>query len=85
MARRLGITTLTRDDYGLSLTLGGGDVSLLELSGAYAVFANGGRKIPPVAITRIDDHLGEIVFQYEQPVGEPVLQPEHAFLISSIL
>ncbi len=85
MAKRLGITTLTRDDYGLSLTLGGGDVSLLELSSAYAVFANGGRKIPPVAITRIDDHLGEIVYQYEQPVGEPVLQPEHTFLISSIL
>ncbi|MBC8505530.1 MAG: transglycosylase domain-containing protein, partial [Chloroflexi bacterium] len=85
MAKRLGISSLTRDDYGLSLTLGGGDVSLLELSSAYAVFANGGRLIPPVAITRIDDHLGEIVFQYEQPVGEPVLQPEHAFLISSIL
>ncbi len=85
MASRLGITTLTRPDYGLSLTLGGGDVSLLELSGAYAVFATGGRKIAPVSITRIDDHLGNIVYQYEQPQGEPVLQPEHAFLISSIL
>ncbi len=85
MAKRLGITTLTRDDYGLSLTLGGGDVSLLELSGAYAVFANGGRKISPVAILRIEDHLGEIIYQYEQPPGEPVLQPEHAYLISSIL
>lgn len=85
MAKRLGITTLTREDYGLSLTLGGGDVSLLELSGAYAVFANGGRKIPPVAILRIEDHLGEVVYQYEQPPGEPVLQPEHVFLISSIL
>jgi len=85
MAKRLGITTLTREDYGLSLTLGGGDVSLLELSGAYAVFANGGRKIPPVAITRIDDHLGEIVYQYDQPAGDQVLRSEHAFLISSII
>lgn len=85
MAKRLGITTFTRDDYGLSLTLGGGDVSLLELSGAYAVFANGGRRIPPVAITRIDDHLGNVVFQYEIPQGEQVIRPEHAFLISSIL
>src|SRR5512143_120135 len=33
MAKRLGITSFTRDDYGLSLTLGGGDVSLLELTG----------------------------------------------------
>jgi membrane peptidoglycan carboxypeptidase len=85
MAERLGITTLTRDDYGLSLTLGGGDVSLLELTGAYAVFANGGRRIPPVAILRIEDHLGEIVYQYETPPGEQVIRPEHSFLISSIL
>jgi len=85
MAKRLGITTLTREDYGLSLTLGGGDVSLLELSGAFAVFANGGRKVPPTAILRIEDHLEEIVYQYEQPPGDQVLRAEHAFLISSIL
>ncbi len=85
MAERLGITTLTRDDYGLSLTLGGGDVSLLELSSAFAVFANGGRRIPAVAITRIEDHLGEVVYQYQQPVGDQVLRAEHAFLISSII
>jgi len=85
MAQRLGITTLTREDYGLSLTLGGGDVSLLELSGAYAVFANGGRKIPPVAISRIVDYRGELVYQYEKPAGDQVLSPEHSYLISSIL
>jgi penicillin-binding protein 1C len=85
MARRLGIQTLIRNDYGLSLTLGGGDVSLLELAGAYAVIANGGRKIDPVAITRIEDHLGNLVYQYEPPVGEQALRIEHAFLISSIL
>ncbi len=83
-ARRLGITTLTRDDYGLSLTLGGGDVSLLELSGAYAVFANGGLRVPPVAISRIVDSRGELVFEY-RPQAEPVLRPEHAYLITSIL
>ena len=49
MAKRLGITSLTRDDYGLSLTLGGGEVSLLEMTGAYSVIANGGLKVPPVA------------------------------------
>lgn len=85
MAERLGITTLTRDDYGLSLTLGGGDVSLLELSGAYAVFANGGRRIPLVAIARIDDHTGNTVYQYQIPAGDQVIRPEHAFLISSII
>jgi len=85
MAKRLGITTLRRTDYGLSLTLGGGDVSLVELTGAYAVFANGGRKIPPVSITRIVDHSGDVFYDYEPPPGEQVISTEHAYLISSIL
>ena len=84
-ARRLGITTLTRNDYGLALTLGGGDVSLLELTNAYSVFANGGRLIAPVAITRIVDFKGTTVYEYELPAGEQVIRPEHAYLINSIL
>jgi penicillin-binding protein 1C len=85
MAKRLGITSLTRDDYGLALTLGGGEVSLLEMTGAYAVFANGGRRVPPVAISKILDHENKLVYQYQPPAGEQVLRAEHAFLISSIL
>ncbi len=84
-AKRLGITTLDREDYGLSLTLGGGDVSLLQLTGAYAAFANNGRKIPPVAITKITDFNGNLVYEYKQPQGEQVVRPEHSYLISSIL
>lgn len=85
LARRMGITTLTRDDYGLSLTLGGGEVPLLEMTGAYAILANGGLRLPPVAITRIVDFNGNVVYQYHQPSGDQVVRPEHAFLISSIL
>jgi penicillin-binding protein 1C len=84
-ARSLGITTLNRNDYGLSLTLGGGEVTLLEMTGAYSVMANGGRRIPPVAITRIVDMFGETIYEYQPPVGERVIRPEHAYLISSIL
>lgn len=84
-ARSLGITTLNRNDYGLSLTLGGGEVTLLEMTGAYSVLANGGRRIPPVAITRIADLSGDIIYEYQPPVGEHVVRPEHAYLISSIL
>jgi penicillin-binding protein 1C len=84
-ARRLGITTLNRDDYGLALTLGGGDVSLLELTSAYSVFANGGKRMPPVAITRIEDSNGEVVYQYQPPEAQPVVRPDHAYLITSIL
>lgn len=84
-AKRLGITTLTRPDYGLSITLGGGDVSLLELTGAYAVYANGGRRIPSVAILKIEDYQGNVIYEYQPPTGDQVVRAEHAYLINSIL
>jgi penicillin-binding protein 1C len=85
MAKRLGITTLTQTDYSYSLALGAGEVSPLELTAAYAVFANGGIRVPPVAITKIATYDGKTVFEYKPPEGEQVIRPEHAFLISSIL
>lgn len=85
MAERLGITSLTREDYGLSLTLGGGDVSLIDMTSAYSVFANGGQRLPPVAILKITDFAGNIIHEYKPQIGEQVIRPEHAYLISSIL
>ncbi|MCI0540135.1 MAG: transglycosylase domain-containing protein [Verrucomicrobiales bacterium] len=87
MAHRLGITTLNEDYYGLSLTLGGGEITLLDHTSAYAVFANGGRRVPTYAITKITDFEGNVVFEYSNPNpnGEQVIRAEHAFLISSIL
>src|SRR6266498_2437568 len=85
MAERLGITSFTRPDYGLSLTLGGGDVSLLELTSAYSVFANYGKRIPPVSILKIVDFQGKVIYQYQPPAGDQVIRAEHAFLISSII
>ncbi|HEY2981121.1 MAG TPA: transglycosylase domain-containing protein, partial [Anaerolineales bacterium] len=80
MAKRLGITSFTRDDYGLALTLGGGDVSLLELTSAYGVFANGGQRVPPVAILKITDFQGNVVYEYQPQPGEQVIRAEHAYL-----
>ncbi|RMF26146.1 MAG: penicillin-binding protein, partial [Chloroflexi bacterium] len=86
MAARLGITTLTRNDYGLSLTLGGGEVKLLEMTGAYAVFANQGIRVPPTAIRRIEYADGTL---YQEIVGRQrggrVLDPRYAYLITDIL
>ncbi|MEX2144167.1 MAG: transglycosylase domain-containing protein [Anaerolineales bacterium] len=84
-AHRMGITDLEREDYGLALTLGGGEVQLLELTNAYAIFANQGRRVRPLAITRIVDHDGNVLFEAPEPSLEQVIRPEHAFLISSIL
>ncbi len=85
MAERLGIRSLTRNDYGLSLTLGGGDVSLLDMTSAYSVFANGGQRMPPVAILKITDFAGNVIYEYKPEAGEQVIRAEHAYLISSIL
>ena len=84
-AERMGITTLNRDDYGLSLTLGGGDVSLLEMTGAFSIFANSGVKQAPFSITKIVDHFGKLVYEHESTAGEQVINSEHAYLISDIL
>ncbi len=84
-ARRLGIESLDRTDYGLSLTLGGGDVSLLDLTRAFSMIANNGVKVPLVGILKIEDYSGEIVFKKENGMGDQVIRPEHAFLMSSIL
>ncbi len=85
MAERLGITSLTRDDYGLSLTLGGGDVSLLDMTAAYAVLANGGQRMPPISILKITDFAGNLIYEYQPQSGGQVIRAEHAYLISSIL
>jgi membrane peptidoglycan carboxypeptidase len=85
MAGRLGITTLTRNDYGLSLTLGGGEVTLLEMSGAYQAMANGGFRLSPVAILLVTDSLGRVITEYRPPEGDQVLRPEHAYLMTHIL
>ncbi|HIQ04196.1 MAG TPA: PBP1A family penicillin-binding protein, partial [Anaerolineae bacterium] len=65
-AWRMGITSLQdADRYGLALTLGGGEVSLLELTGAYAAFANGGHRVRPKAILRIE-HIQQPTDQAQQ-------------------
>ena len=85
MAERLGIRSLTRPDYGLSLTLGGGEVTLLEMTGAYAVLANGGERAVPRTILRIEDQNDNILQAEDVPARERVLDPRHAYLITDIL
>lgn len=60
LAKRLGITTLTRTNaYGLSLALGGGEMELVEETSAFSVFANDGRINPVRSITKIVDSNGK--------------------------
>ncbi len=85
LARDLGITTLTNaNQYGLTLVLGGGEVKLLEMVGAYGAFANGGDRVALERIIRIEDASGNILYE---PTGETrhVLDTNITLQISDIL
>lgn len=85
-ARHMGITTFdTADRFGLALTLGGGEVRLLELTGAYAAFANGGFRIEPVAIHRVEDAEGHILWAPREGRQSRALDERVAYLITDIL
>jgi hypothetical protein len=102
-AHRMGINTLDRglDYYGLSLTLGGGEVHLLDMVYAFSVFANEGRmygapvpesqwragyrELDPVTILRVEDRAGNVLYEYTQPESRDILSPQLAYLMNSIL
>ena len=89
-ASAMGISTFTDPArYGLSLTLGGGEVSMLELATAYGVFANSGYKADIHPILKVTTSNGTVLEQYKPPqsfiFGKRVIPPGVAFIISSIL
>ena len=71
--------------FGLSLTLGGGEVKPLELAAAYTAFANQGFKSDPIAILKVTDPKGKILFEQKEVTKKQVISPEVAFIISHIL
>jgi 1A family penicillin-binding protein len=87
MAQRAGIESLGTDaaQYGLSLTLGGGEVTPFEMAQAFSMFANGGRRIEPQLIARVEDLQGNVLYEAPTTPGEQVLDPRIAFVISDIL
>jgi len=102
-AHRMGITTLDKglQHYGLSLTLGGGEVKLIDMVYGFSVFANNGamygqpipqsqlrpnfRELDPVAILRVEDRNGNVLYQYEHPESRQILEPRLAYLITNVL
>lgn len=102
LMQRFGVDSLGSDAgrYGLSLTLGGGEISLVELTQGYAVFANQGVLVPVTSILCVLDNNDNILYQYENgcmsgkitnktvdrtALGKQALDPRIAFIISDIL
>ena len=89
-ASAMGISTWNDPShYGLSLTLGGGEVKMADMAVAFGVFANSGYKISLNPILKVSNYKGEVLeehdFDNNPPVGEKVLPEEVAYLISHIL
>ena len=97
IAMQAGISSFT-DDYGLALTLGGGEVTLLELTSAYGLFGDG-RRLEPRAILDIQElrkdggwqtirNRTDMSLRREPPgrgSAEPIIAPATAYLITDIL
>ncbi|MBP7875811.1 PBP1A family penicillin-binding protein [Candidatus Woesebacteria bacterium] len=91
-AEAMGITTWgDRSRFGLSLTLGGGEVRMIDLATLYGVFANQGYRVDPNPILEVTDGSGAVLYRNECALEQKkcprarVTDPGTAFLITSIL
>lgn len=81
-ARKFGITTKLSSVP--SLALGTSGVRVIEMANAYSLFANGGKKVEPTLITKVEDYNGNIIYQKENH-HEQVLDPKKAFVMTQMM
>jgi len=85
-ASAMGITTFKDPkNYGLSLTLGGGEVKMVDMAVAFGVLANAGIKQPLYSIQRVEDYTGKVLEEHGFEEGQKVISGETCYLISHIL
>lgn len=87
LAARAGLTSLAANpELDLAVTLGGGEVRLLDLTAAYGVFANGGLAVDPVLITSVVQRDGPVLYEWTPPAHRDRIMDERvAWLITDIL
>lgn len=92
LAQDMGVSTWNdRSRYGLSLTLGGGEITMADMTEVYGTFANLGKHVELNPILEITDYNGVIYYQNfcalegKNCQGEQVIKPETAYLITNIL
>ncbi|MEI6553350.1 MAG: penicillin-binding protein [bacterium] len=86
-ATAMGINELgPASKYGLTLVLGGGEVSPLDMTSAYGVFANNGQKAPLISVLKIENEKGDVLEQApDKVVVEQVITEQSAKLINDVL
>jgi penicillin-binding protein 1A len=82
-AHRLGITSKLEPN--ASIALGTSEVSLLELTGAYAPFANGGRAVSPHVVNRIRTDSGKIIYQRPPDPVNQVIDPRNVAMMNTMM
>lgn len=86
LADKLGYSTLKdRSRFGLSLVLGGGEVTLLEHTAAFGVLAREGLKQPTVAILKVEDSRGKVLEEFKPKKGEQIIPPEIVRITNNVL
>ncbi len=85
LVKSFGISTLTeRGRYGLSLVLGGGEVKLIDLVGAYAILSQEGVKHNQAMVLRVEDRKGQLLEEYRD-VSTRVIDEQYPRMINNIL
>lgn len=90
LAYTMGLETLEPNDanmkrFGLAVTLGGAEVHMIDLVTAYSSLANGGIKVEPVSILKVEDGDGKVLFEHHAVEGARIIDEGEAFLINDIL
>ncbi len=86
MGKQMGITSWgDPSQYGLSLTLGSGDVTMLDMATVYGTLANQGRRVDLNPILEITDAWGNTIEKKQNVSSLPVLDPGIAYILSDIL
>lgn len=84
--RAMGIESWTDPNrFGLSLTLGGGDVTMLDMARVFGTLANGGYRVDLRPILEITDYTGHVLENNTPKPGIRAVKPEVAWIISNIL
>nr|WP_263324119.1 transglycosylase domain-containing protein [Neobacillus sp. Marseille-Q6967] len=80
--RKFGLTT--KMDSVPSLALGTSGVRVIEMANAYSQFANGGKKVTPTLITRVEDYNGNVIYEHENK-PEKILDPAKAYVMTQMM
>lgn len=84
--KSMGITTWDDENrYGLSLTLGGGEVMMTDMAKVFGTLANGGKRVDPLPILEVTDYTGRVLEHNTPKNGIAAVKPETAWILSNIL